>query len=152
LYNAKINPDNGSTTISTQFKVYLFQPTPPFYESPFEARLKELEEHIELAQKDFKETQSKGFIKAIFIAPEYLFKDFSKSGKERYFSQEQKNNFKKALIRLSKNCDLILAPGIICWQKSSKDNQKPYYRNMIYFVHQATVMKYRKSNLIKILT
>ncbi|KTD27174.1 nitrilase-related carbon-nitrogen hydrolase [Legionella maceachernii] len=146
MYHPRAEFNNNLPIISTQFKVYFFQPDACFYESPFDDRLKELEKQIELVKKDLQDTQSSGLIKALFIAPEYLFKDFSKSGKDRYFSAEQKNKFKESLMQLSKNTDLILVPGTICWQKNSKDNQKTYYRNMIYFVHQGAVMKYRKSN------
>lgn len=146
MYSSKVNPHTQTSPISSQFKVYIYQPDASFYETPFEVRLKKLENHIELAKKNLLETTTNGLIKAIFIAPEYLFKDFTKIGKERYFSQGQKNKFKETLIALSQNSDLILAPGTICWQKNSKENQRPYYRNMIYFVHQGTVMKYRKSN------
>ncbi|CEK11290.1 carbon-nitrogen hydrolase family protein [Legionella hackeliae] len=79
---------------------------------------------------------------AIFIAPEYLFKDFSKICFDRYYSQEQKKEFKKKLAELSLDTNMLLVPGTICWFKKTEDEN--YYRNTAYFFYRGDIQKYKK--------
>jgi hypothetical protein len=81
---------------------------------------------------------------AIFVAPEYLFKDFSELSYKRYYSQEQKNAFKNKLKELSMQTNMLIVPGTICWAKEGKTDHERYYRNTAYFFHQGTVQKYKK--------
>ncbi|ASQ45360.1 carbon-nitrogen hydrolase family protein [Legionella clemsonensis] len=83
---------------------------------------------------------------AIFVAPEYLFKDFSELCYKRYYNQQQKNNFKKKLAELSLDTTMLLVPGTICWYKKAKINYENYYRNTAYFFYQGHVQKYIKKN------
>lgn len=127
------------------YKLYVcvFKPTHLFYELPFDERLTELEKNIKDAHEWFqknKEDNSKG----IFLGPEYLFKDFSKKLHDLYYTSEQKSTFKKRLLELSQQIDLIIAPGTICWKKAKEENI--YYRNMVYFFYQGEIKKYHKKH------
>lgn len=136
---------NSNHSIKT-FNIFIFQPEgkpgEQFYNLTFDEKIKILKEKI-LAAKEYIKPPCNS--KSIFVAPEYLFKNHLKQGAERYYSQEEKNIFKKTLIDLSQDTDLILAPGTICWKKEDKDHQM-YFRNMIYFVHRGIVRKYKKYN------
>lgn len=135
----------NKSEIANIFNVYVFQPKEEFYNLNFEAKLKILEENITLVKNNIKtNNENSPLNKNIFVAPEYLFKDFTKRGGERYFSQEEKNKYKKALIKLSEETDLILIPGTICWKKKSKADSNMYYRNMLYVIHNGTIQKYKK--------
>ncbi|OCH98642.1 hypothetical protein A8135_11200 [Legionella jamestowniensis] len=83
---------------------------------------------------------------AIFVAPEYLFKDFSELCYKRYYSQQQKKTFKRKLTELSLDTNMLLVPGTICWYKKAKVNQENYYRNTAYFFYQGRIQKYIKKN------
>ncbi|QMT61614.1 hypothetical protein [Legionella sp. PC997] len=82
--------------------------------------------------------------RAIFVAPEYLFKDQSETCYHKYYSQTQKNLFKKRIQELSKDTDMLIAPGTFCWYKKSKHDSQNYYRNTAYFFHRGQVEKYKK--------
>ncbi|WP_454782284.1 hypothetical protein [Legionella sp. WA2022007384] len=81
---------------------------------------------------------------AIFVAPEYLFKDQSELCYQKYYSQAQKNLFKKRLQELSMDTDMLIVPGTFCWYKKAKHDSKNYYRNTAYFFHRGHVEKYKK--------
>lgn len=83
---------------------------------------------------------------AIFVAPEYLFKDFSELCYQRYYTQQQKNEFKNKLKELSLNTDMLIVPGTMCWRKKAKADQSTYYRNTAYFFYHGEVQKYKKKN------
>lgn len=137
-----------------QLNIFVFQPdgTPSagknsatgFYNLTFDEKLSILNEKIIMVKKYIKTNSISE--KNIFVAPEFLFKNFKKQASERYYSKGEKNLFKQTLIDLSKDTDLILAPGTICWKNRSKTDHQVYFRNMIYFVHRGTVTKYRKYN------
>lgn len=143
------NPNINKTETSSSFdvskcKIILFQPDEEFYHNKnFDERLKILEEKI-IAAKEYLKANSEPDTVALFAAPEYLFKDLNVP-KEGYYSQEQKNRYKNKLIELSKDTDMIIAPGTICWGKEAKADKRMGYRNVIYFVHQGTIQKYSKS-------
>ncbi len=131
----------------SKFKLIVFQPDKEFYEKTFAEKLVILSEKIKQA-KQFMEANFPGN-KSLFVAPEYLFKNMSAkeddSGRyyieDRYYSHEQKKQYQEILKDLSKDTDMILAPGTICWGKSKQ------YRNMIYFFHQGEIIhKYKKMN------
>lgn len=82
----------------------------------------------------------------LFVAPEYLFKNLSEFCYKRYFTQEQKNEFKRRLKELSVDTDMLIVPGTICWYKKAKSDQEIYYRNTAYFFHRGKVQKYKKRN------
>ncbi|MCE0721816.1 MULTISPECIES: hypothetical protein [Legionella] len=81
---------------------------------------------------------------AIFVAPEYLFKDQSELCYKRYYSQTQKNTFKNKLKELSMDTDMLIVPGTFCWYKKAKNDSNNYYRNTAYFFHRGHVEKYKK--------
>ena len=81
---------------------------------------------------------------ALFVAPEYLFKDLSELCYRRYYTQQQKNEFKKKLKELSIGADMLIVPGTICWYKNAKSDPQPYYRNAAYFFYHGEVQKYKK--------
>lgn len=125
------------------FVLMVFQPEGSFYYKSFDVRLDELTKSIKKAQ-DY--LVRNGFVKGIFIAPEYLFKDLSKEGGERYFSHEQKKIFIDTLSSLSVKFNrLILAPGTICWHKPSKALNESHYRNELFFFYKGEVQKYKKT-------
>lgn len=132
--------------IGNDIDIYLFQPNTFFYYMHFYQRLQMLENHINIVKEHLKNDPSGGKIKAIFVAPEYLFKDFACEGEYRYFTQNYKNEYIKRLSDLSKDTDLILAPGTICWCKISKVDRQYHYRNVIYFFHRGNVQKYKKTH------
>ena len=78
------------------------------------------------------------------MAPEYLFKDLSQFCHKRYYTQQQKNEFKNKLKELSIGTDMLLVPGTICWYKNAKSDPYPYYRNTAYFFYHGQVQKYKK--------
>ncbi|KTD43083.1 hypothetical protein [Legionella parisiensis] len=82
--------------------------------------------------------------KALFVAPEYLFKDQSELCYKRYYSQAQKNAFKNKLKELSMDTDMLIVPGTFCWYKKAKNEPNNYYRNTAYFFHRGHVEKYKK--------
>lgn len=140
-------PEADSLLDTSNFRLFVFQPDEKFYHLNFEDRLKLLEEKIIAAQKYILNQHNPG-LKAIFVAPEYLFKDLSKLGEERYFSHDQKKKYIEKLAQLSKNDNMILAPGTLCWRKQGKDpnDDNYYYRNAIYYFYQGEVKKYKKAN------
>ncbi|WED43247.1 nitrilase-related carbon-nitrogen hydrolase [Legionella cardiaca] len=81
---------------------------------------------------------------AIFVAPEYLFKNLSGLCYQRYYTWEQKNAFKKRLRALSLDTDMLIVPGTICWYKEAKTSQNIYYRNTAYFFYRGNIQKYKK--------
>lgn len=83
--------------------------------------------------------------RAIFVAPEYLFKNLSEFCYKRYCTQEQKNKFKKRLQALSVDTDMLIVPGTMCWYKKGSD-QENYYRNTAYFFYHGDIQKYKKRN------
>ncbi|MCL9683777.1 hypothetical protein [Legionella maioricensis] len=83
---------------------------------------------------------------ALFVAPEYLFKDLSELCYRRYYTQQQKNEFKNKLKELSIGTDMLIVPGTICWYKNAKSDPHPYYRNTAYFFYQGEVQKYKKKH------
>ncbi|HHF7349353.1 TPA: hypothetical protein ACPSKE_002557 [Legionella feeleii] len=83
--------------------------------------------------------------RAIFVAPEYLFKNLSEFCYKRYCTQEQKNQFKKRLQALSVDTDMLIVPGTMCWYKKGAD-QENYYRNTAYFFYRGDLQKYKKRN------
>lgn len=99
-----------------------------------------------LSQEEKYQPMPMSFPSAIFVAPEYLFKDFSELCYKRYYTQQQKNNFKRKLIELSFDTNMLLVPGTICWYKKAKANQENYYRNTAYFFYRGHVQKYMKKN------
>lgn len=125
------------------FRLILFQPEDSFYHLDFEQRLEVLVKKVNAAKDYAKQFPDQ---KCMFVAPEYLFKDFSQQADKQYFSQEQKKKFKEKLVELSQDTDLIIAPGTFCWAKVSKADQDFHYRNMIYFFHKGRVEKYKKTH------
>jgi hypothetical protein len=81
---------------------------------------------------------------ALFVAPEYLFKDLSQLCYKRYYTQQQKNEFKEKLKELSIGTNMLIVPGTICWYKNAKSDPHPYYRNTAYFFYHGEVQKYKK--------
>ncbi|WP_162262396.1 nitrilase-related carbon-nitrogen hydrolase [Legionella brunensis] len=172
----KYNP-----AVPSGMRVFIFQPDENFYMSPFDKRLKLLEEQIIFAKKSLLEIKEDNHLgsnvaiksslfwiknklgtskrkfdtenspeqqpappSAIFVAPEYLFKDFSKLSYERYYTQAQKNAFKSLLAELSRDTDMLIVPGTICWHKNAKLDQSTYYRNTAYFFYHGDIQKYKK--------
>ncbi|STY30021.1 Uncharacterised protein [Legionella wadsworthii] len=82
--------------------------------------------------------------KAIFVAPEYLFKDESQFSFKKYYTQGQKNEFKTKLQELSLDTDMLIVPGTICWYKKAKSESNNYFRNTAYFFYHGQVEKYKK--------
>lgn len=141
-----ISSQSPKSDLDTIFHIYVFQPKENYYYLSFDEKMKILEENINAANKNIKQQNGSTPNKNIFVAPEYLFKDFSKVGDEKYYSHEEKKKFKNQLLKLSKDSDLILIPGSICWKKPSKTDSKIYYRNMLYIIHNGQIQKYKKRN------
>lgn len=128
---------------SNDLHVYVYQPNEDFYHMNFQKRLQILCEKIAQAHEHFK-ANSFETDRALFIAPEYLFKDFSKVGPERYYSEADKEDYLKALINLSLKYNMIIAPGTMCWKKEH-ENQF-YYQNAMYLINAGKVHEYKKYN------
>lgn len=128
---------------SNDLHVYVYQPNEDFYHMNFQKRLQLLCEKITQAQEHFK-ANSCETDRALFVAPEYLFKDFSKVGPERYYSEADKQDYLKGLITLSLKYNMIIAPGTICWKKEHESQL--YYQNAMYVICAGQVHEYKKYN------
>src|SRR5437870_7663165 len=115
--SVKTNSVNNPAWDIAHFRLIVFQPDTDFYALNFKKRLNLLEEKIKAAQDYLEKNSPSAESKSIFVAPEYLFKNFSKSGPERYFTHEQKLKYQEKLIELSKRAKMTIAPGTICWHK-----------------------------------
>ncbi|WP_242605366.1 hypothetical protein [Fluoribacter gormanii] len=115
---------------------------------PEQSKTSKLQWFINFKNKRKEETQLKPpKIKtppAMFVAPEYLFKDQSELCFQKYYSQAQKNVFKKRLKELSMDTDMLIVPGTFCWYKKAKSDSNNYYRNTAYFFHRGHIEKYKK--------
>lgn len=128
----------------SKFILFVFQPNANFYDMPFETRLKVLERKILASETYLKNNIRNTEVKGLFVAPEYLFKDFSKKGPERYYTHAQKKIYQQRLKTLSEKCELVIAPGTINWCKPSKADGHTYYRNSVYFFHHGNMQRYKK--------
>ncbi|WP_019216606.1 hypothetical protein [Legionella tunisiensis] len=81
---------------------------------------------------------------AIFVAPEYLFKNLFEFCYKRYCTQEQKNEFKRRLQVLSVDTNMLIVPGTMCWYKKDDSDHENYYRNAAYFFYRGNIQKYKK--------
>jgi predicted amidohydrolase len=130
----------------THFRVIVYQPDEAFYQAPFKQRLEILLQNIGYADQLIKENEPDA--KVIFVAPEYLFKDFSQEGEKRYYSSKEKKDYLTALQKASHETDMILAPGTICWKKEN-ENGSVRFTNMMYLFHHGDIYKYKKKNPIE---
>lgn len=142
-YNEKLNQD---VLKIDNLLIFIFRPEDIFYTMTFADKIKILEEKIVAAKRYLNNVAHNLEAKSIFVAPEYLFKDFSEKLGNRYYRHDEKKLFKQHLMDISLDTDLILAPGTICWKKESKRDKQIYYRNIIYFFHRGDVKKYKKFN------
>lgn len=128
------------------YHVIVFEPEESFYHLDFDTRLKLLEDKINVAKEQAAKLP-KGEM-AIFVAPEYLFKDFSKQGPERYFTKEQKNTFLAKMQSLSVGSDMVIVPGTICWRSTHKhgNSEDVFYRNTAYLFHKGKSKGNKKYN------
>lgn len=140
--------ESGECLSAEKIRLFVFQPNLAFYRrTSFKKRLAILEHKINIVKKYLQENmESDSQFKNIFVAPEYLFKDFSKKLTERYYSHKQKEIYIETLEKLSKDTDLIIAPGTICYSKISKKDNETYFRNVIHFFHRGEIKKYKKAN------
>ncbi|GEM_PF-5612720 len=130
----------SSETNFSDIRLIVFQPGSTFYEEPFDVRLQILEGQIQKAAHYLSEQTDSSKLKWMFVAPEYLFKDFSKTTVDRYYSQEQKKKFTARLSELSKQYpNMVIVPGTFCWKKENR------FRNSAYLFHNGQFERYKKT-------